>query len=118
LARADVRYEKEVSVRTKATRIERNAVAVTGAHRRIRPALVEVSRAIAASWRAFARQTAYESERGVVLALGWCSPWLWLPVAEGEPLERRKEAVVMNDACYAAAGTDTAALCESVTGVP
>jgi hypothetical protein len=59
---ADVVAESQAALRTNITR-------------RVSP-----KRVAAGIWRAVVEASAYETEEGVVIARGWCFPWLCFPI--------------------------------------
>jgi hypothetical protein len=48
---------------------------------------VSLRRALAATGRALVEASAYETEEGVVIARGWCFPWLCFPITPRSPGE-------------------------------
>jgi hypothetical protein len=48
---------------------------------------MSLRRALAATWRALVEASAYEAEEGVVIARGWCFPWLCFPITPRSPGE-------------------------------
>jgi hypothetical protein len=51
---------------------------------------VSLRRVVAAIWRALVEASACETEEGVVIARGWCFPWLCFPITPPSPSEGRR----------------------------